>query len=345
MCSHKQPTMKKLSILLVWPFLSLLTTTVEDAPLGSSRAGGYSFDAGVDFLTKASASWREERKCVSCHTNGWALAAQPQIAPKSDEVGLGRQFAQDYLTGFLGGEVKPKGRHGSVEGMVGTAAFLALSDARTGSSVHEVTRRGLDHAWDLLDKSGTWDGWLQCNWPPFESDAEYGPTLMLVALGELRDKAQISSADRRGVRQLIKYLKRNDPVGLHSKAMLIWAAHYWPKVVSRKSRQAWRKELLSARQEDGGWSMASLAGPSWKRDGGGAQVKVSEAYPTAFCIYVLLETGMDPADEVAVAGLRWLRENQRDDGSWYTRSPRRDRKHYISRAATAFSLMALAKRD
>jgi hypothetical protein len=227
--------------------------------------------------------------------------------------------------------------------MVATTAFLALSDARTGSVVHQATRRGLDHAWKLLDESDTWDGWLQCNWPPFESDAEYGPTLMLVALGELRDQAKISTADRRGVRRLTKYLKSNDPVSLHAKAMRLWAASHWPKAVRLKDRRAWRKELLAAQQKDGGWSMASLSGLSWKRDGGEAQAQVSEAYPTAFCIYVLLETGMKPTHEIVTTGLQWLRENQREDGSWHTRSPRRDRHHYISRAATSFSLMALAK--
>jgi hypothetical protein len=54
---------------------------------------------------------------------------------------------------------------------------------------------------------------------------------------------------------------------------------------------------------------------------------------------------MKRTDEVIVAGLAWLRENQREEGDWYTRSPRRDRKHYISRAATAFALMALAESE
>jgi len=322
--------------------LPLLYALVDRDARCEPRSEDYSFAAGVEFLTKASATWRTRRKCVSCHTNGWGLAAQPLIAPKSDEVGLGRRFAQGYLMSFVTGKAKPSGQHGSVEGMVATAAFLALSDARTGSTVHEATRRGLDHAWDLLDKSDTWDDWLQCNWPPFESDAEYGPTLMLVALGELADSAKITAADRSGARRLINYLKRHKPMSLHAKAMRLWTASHWPKAVRKKQQQAWHKELLAARESDGGWSMAALAGPAWQRDGGEAQTKTSEAYPTAFCVYVLLKTGMKPTHEVIKTGRSWLRENQREGGDWYTRSPRRDRKHYISRAATAFALMALA---
>ena len=325
--------------------MSLLSAMSDERPLDDSEEQGYSFDAGVEFLAAASKSWRDERECVTCHTNGWGLAAHAVIDPGSDEVEEGRAFAQGYLLGFIKGDSKPSGQYGSVEGLVATAAFLAFSDARTGDDVHEATRQGLDHAWGLLDESGTWESWLQCNWPPFESDAEYGPTLMLVALGELDDAAKISSADRRGAKRLIDYLKKNEPLSLHAKAMRLWAAEHWSKAVSFKDKKAWRNELLSARGEDGGWSMASLSGPAWKRDGGEAQTATSEAYPTAFSIYVLLQIGTKRSDEVIVDGLRWLREHQREAGDWYTRSPRRDGKDYISRAATAFALMALAEAE
>ena len=312
---------------------------------GEATAKTFSFDEGVEFMVEASKSWRDERECVSCHTNGWGLAAQPVIAPGSDEVADGRAFAQGYLMSFIKGEATPSRQYGSVEGMVSTAAFLALSDARSGDEVHEATRQGLDHAWELLDESGAWDSWLQCNWPPFESDAEYGPTLMLVALGELEDAAKITAADRRAAERLTDYLKKNEPQSLHAKAMRLWAASHWSKAASAKERRTWREELLAAQGEDGGWSMASLSGPAWKRDGGEAQTKTSEAYPTAFCVYVLLQTEAKRTDEVVEAGLRWLREHQREGGDWYTRSPRRDGKHYISRAATAFALMALVEKE
>jgi len=340
-----QSLLKTLTGLLPLFILPLIFAVADGEGGGNSDDKAYSFDGGVAFLEKVSKSWREEQECITCHTNGWALAAQPVIAPGSKEVAAGREFAQGYLASFIKGEAKPTGQYGSVEGLVATTAFLALSDARTESGVHKATRMGLDHAWELLDKSGTWEDWLQCNWPPFESDAEYGPTLMLVALGELKDAAKITVADQRGAKKLIGYLKGNEPVSLHAKAMRLWAASHWSKAVPSKSRRAWKEELLAARGEDGGWSMASLAGPAWKRDGGEAQTLTSEAYPTAFCVYVLLQTGTKRTDEVVAAGLDWLRAHQREEGDWYTRSPRRDRRHYISRAATAFALMALAENE
>ena len=329
-----------------WTPLLLLSFSFAFGQRGAPAApnpSDYSFAAGVEFLTQASSSWRKQRKCVTCHTNGWALAAQPLISPESAEVGVGRKFAQDYLMSYLTGEVKPRRRYGSVEGLVATTAFLALSDARMGSEVDPATRRGLDHAWAVLGDSGTWDNWLQCNWPPFESDTEYGPTLMLVALGELRAEAKITAADRRGASQLIAFLTANEPVSLHAKAMRLWVASHWPKAVTPQKRKTWLGELLAARGQDGGWSMASLAGPGWLGDSGEPQVTTSEAYPTAFSVYVLLKTGMKRKHKVATSALQWLRNSQREDGSWHTRSPRRDRKHYISRTATVFALMALSE--
>lgn len=338
--------------LRLWSVTCLIGGALQWLPFSSAQEPGsrptqeqFSFDAGVEALTTATRDWREERACVTCHTTGWGLAAQPVIAPGSEEVADGRRFAQRYLLGFIKGETKPRGQYGSVEGLVSTAAFLALSDARSGGGVHEATRQGLDHAWELLDESGTWDAWLQCNWPPFESDAEYGPTLMLIALGELEDVAQLTKADRQGAKRLIEYLNQNEPVSLHAKAMRLWVAEHWSKAgaTSAKGFGTWKSELLAARGEDGGWSMASLSGPAWKRDGGVPQTTTSEAYPTAFCIYVLLKTGVKRSDAIVEAGLRWLREHQREGGDWFTRSPRRDGKDYISRAATAFALMALAE--
>ena len=302
----------------------------------------FSFTDGVASLIEAKQSWREQRKCISCHTNGWGLAAQPIIDPRSNEVVDGRTFAQQYLTKSIDGDAKLHNQYGSIEGMVATTAFLAMSDARSGKEIHQATRKGLDNAWELLDESGTWEKWLQCNWPPFESDAEFGPTLMLVALGELREIANLKSQDINAAKRLSNYLQDNPPLSLHAKAMRLWAGNSWPNLIREQDRSAWQQELLDAQDADGGWSMASLAGPAWKRDGGEGQTTTSEAYSTAFVTYVLLETGLAPQNAATDEGLHWLREHQREGGDWFTRSPRRDGKHYISRAATAFALMALA---
>ncbi len=305
----------------------------------------FSFTDGVASLVQATRSWREQRNCISCHTTGWGLAAQPIIDPRSAEVVDGRAFAQNYLTKYINGDEKPRSQYGSVEGMVVTAAFLAMSDARSGQEIHPATRTGLDHAWHLLDESGTWEDWLQCNWPPFESDAEFGPTLMLVALGEIKETNALKPQDKEAAGRLGNYLANNPPQSLHAKAMRLWAGNFWPDLLRKKEKNRYRRELLNAQAADGGWSMASLSGPNWKRDGGEGQTTTSEAYATAFATYVLLKTGLASQKSITDQGLLWLQKHQLKTGDWYTRSPRRDRKHYISRAATAFALMALAENN
>jgi squalene-hopene/tetraprenyl-beta-curcumene cyclase len=319
---------------------------VKDASGSDYRElADFSFADGVASLVEAKQSWREKLNCISCHTNGWGLAAQPVIDPRSTEVIDGRAFAQQYLTKYIDGDEKPHNRHGSVEGMVATAAFLAMSDARSGQQVHPTTRKGLDNAWKLMNDSGAWEDWLQCNWPPYESDAEFGPTLMLVALGELEEITDLKSQDRAAAQRLISYLTDNPPQSLHDKTMRLWAAKSWPNLVREVDKAQWCQELEKAQTIDGGWSMASLAGPSWKRNGGEGQTTTSEAYPTAFVTYVLLKTGLATQKSITDEGLLWLQKHQRQTGDWYTRSPRRDRKHYISRAATAFALMAIAEKN
>lgn len=328
-----------ISLLSLLPCLLLGWASNGQAQQSQDKAS-YSFARGVSALAETTQNWRTEHECISCHTTGWGLAAQPTIAPRSKEVALGRRFAQDYM---LKGIVKDAPAEYSVEVLVSTAAFLAMSDARSGRKIHAATKRGLDHAWTLLDESGTWEDWLQCNWPPFESDVEFGPTLMLVALGELRESAPLRATDLEGAKKLAAYLQKTPPLSLHAKAMRLWAGSAWPNSLPDDQRAGWRKELVEAQAADGGWSMAALSGPAWKRDDGAGQLKTSEAYPTAFSTYVLLQTGASRKDELILKALHWLRADQRAGGEWFTRSPRRDRHHYISRTATAFALMALAE--
>ena len=308
-------------------------------------AAEFSFARGVAFLEDVAQQWGEQRKCVTCHTNGLALMAQPTLSEDSEQVARGRDFAARYLTSFLTHESRPSGQHGSLTGLVATTAFLALSDARTGLGLQPATRRGLDHAWQQLDESGAWEGWLKCNWPPFESDDEWGPALMLIALGELAalvGPQGLTEADQRGAERLQRWLRQHPPESMHGRAMRVWAARHWPGAARPEETSGWREQLVAAQAEDGGWSMAALAGRSWKRDGARPQQVSSEAYPTAFAVYVLLQTGTRRDSPVAASALAWLERNQRQSGAWFTTSPRRDGRHYISHAATAFALMALA---
>jgi len=69
---------------------------------------------------------------------------------------------------------------------------------------------------------------------------------------------------------------------------------------------------------------------------------MSDGYATAFTIYVLRMAEVEIKDPAIQRGLSWLKSNQRESGRWFTHSPRRDGKHYITQAATNMALLALA---
>ena len=58
---------------------------------------------------------------------------------------------------------------------------------------------------------------------------------------------------------------------------------------------------------------------------------------------VIGRAGIPAKDAHVQKGLAWLKANQRTSGRWFTRSPYRDNKHYITHVGTAFALMALAE--
>lgn len=343
---------------------ALLLASADEA--GGPKAGGaadLAVERAVAVMDLRAEQWGRERKCVTCHTNGLALIAQPVAGSGRGEIEQTRQFAAAYLTGYTSGDRKPAGQHGSVTGLVATTAFLAMADARLPQTpgggrqagpgeagapsrgVAPATREGLDHAWSTLGESGTWEGWLRCNWPPFEADLAFAPTLMLVALGEVEERfgaGELSPRDREGAAALQGWLRTHPPEGLHDRAMRVWAGKHFGGVAEAADLVAWRKELQEAQLEDGGWPMGALAAKSWRHDAGRPQATASGAYATAFSLYVLLVTGARAEDERVQRGRRWLREHQLPDGAWHDSSPRRDGRHYIGRAATAFAAMVLA---
>ncbi|NRA76369.1 MAG: squalene--hopene cyclase, partial [Planctomycetes bacterium] len=105
-------------------------------------------------------------------------------------------------------------------------------------------------------------------------------------------------------------------------------------------KKGWAAQLLKAQRKDGGWRLVDLGAGQWKRPEDVAEQMPSDAYATAFSIFVVRQAGV-PADHPQLAtGLEWLRKNQRESGRWFVRSPKRDGKHYISHAATMFAVMA-----
>jgi squalene-hopene/tetraprenyl-beta-curcumene cyclase len=224
--------------------------------------------------------------------------------------------------------------------LVATTCFLAISDMGTDGKLSPDTRKALDHMWSLQDEDGAWSAWLKCGWPPFESDDHFGVTLAAVTAGVLPQSYRETDGAAAGIRRLRGWLRDHPPQNLHHKGMMLWAASGLVGVVDDETRQKWSRELLTAQRPDGGWRLVDVGAGKWKRPEDIAEKLPSDAYATAFSIFVLRQAEIPVDHPQLQRGLQWLRSNQRQSGRWFSRSPRRDGKHYISHAATMFAILA-----
>ena len=78
-----------------------------------------------------------------------------------------------------------------------------------------------------------------------------------------------------------------------------------------------------------------------RKDNKKQELEKSDGYGTGFVTYILRQGGVPATDARLRKALTWLKTNQRQSGRWFTRSPTRDSKHFISNAGTAFAVMAI----
>ena len=316
----------------IWTTLICMSSPGLQEPIGE-----FSLKAADRYLAEASGKWVQTYNCVSCHTNGLYLLTGA-MEPAGEPWREARAFALEYLDRYISEELEPRGQYGAVEGMVAAACFLALGDSvRFGTFTPEV-QRALDHALSLQDESGHWPDWLACNWPPYESDHHFGVTLMALTLGRAPEEYRQKDTVKTAQAALQTWLSKNPPQNLHQKGMLLWAHAENGITLSPDVLADYRNELLSKQEEDGGWCMASLG--DWPRSDGSSQLDVSEAYPTAFAIWILSRSGHDD-QEVIDRAVDWLKANQGESGRWFSRSQRKDKMHYLSEAATNMASIAI----
>ncbi len=316
------------------------TAISADEPLTES----FSLRQSVDYLDKAALDWQQRMRCVTCHTNGLFLAARGEVAPMSRSNTQVREFTRHYLKRYAIDNEPPRGDRGAIQGIVAATALLAISDIKTTGQLDPVTVRAFDYVWDQQSEQGCWEEWLKCNWPPFEVDDHFGVTLVAYAAGMTPKEYAETPSVQKGLRKLREYLHKNPPRNMHQMAMLLLASTTCKDILEPKQRQEAVTKLFSLQKPDGGWNLVELGG--WPRSDGKEQdTTSSDGYATGFVTYVLRKSGVTAQDPRIQKALGWLKANQRASGRWYTRSPRRDGKHYISNAGTAYAVMALASCD
>jgi squalene-hopene/tetraprenyl-beta-curcumene cyclase len=102
--------------------------------------------------------------------------------------------------------------------------------------------------------------------------------------------------------------------------------------------------MLSKQLSGGGWATPAFL-VDWedyeRLDKKPHDPSTPDAYGTGLAIIVAREMGIPAKDQRIQKGIKWLKNNQRQSGSWFTRSPAEDSKHYITNTGTAFAVLAL----
>ena len=348
--------------------LLICVVAVDDPPKAwDPRAAARALDeraaAWHDFKGADRGQGPDKVSCVSCHTLGPYLLARPSLrktlgepGPTAMEVktldqirrrvdhwaeleqprfGLYYDFDEDKKLQSRGTEA------------VWNA--LILGRQGVGGEPDETTRRAFDHLWSTQvregPEAGTW-AWLDFGLGPWEAGAGryFGATLGALAAA---DAPSASRPDER-LDALRAYLRTHrEAQDLHNHAWLLLASSRLDGLLTAAERGPIVDRLLAARHLDGGWSLGTLG--SYKRGDGTPIPAAPDGYATGLALLALRPAV--GADHPAVAGgVRWLRANQRADGSWVGHSVNKARKpetqvgRFMSDAATALAAMALADR-
>jgi squalene-hopene/tetraprenyl-beta-curcumene cyclase len=311
------------------------TAIVPDEPLAKS----FSLKKAADYLDLVALDWQKERRCGTCHTNFAYLMARPSISSVSPP----RAEVRSFFESMVEKRWKEKGPRWPAEVVV-AATTLAANDRATTRRLHATTRKALDRMWTLQREDGGWD-WLICGWPPMESDDHYGVTFAAIGVGLAPDDYAKTAAAKKGLEGIRKFLLANPSLSLHHKAMELWASMHVDGLLEKKKRRRIVDELFARQRPDGGWAIAALiegCKDHERKDGKKQDLETSDGYGTSFVVYVLREAGV-PSDDARIRkAIAWIKSNQRESGRWFTRSPTKDSKHFISNAGTAFAVMALS---
>ncbi len=310
-----------------------------------------------EHLEDGALAWGKQRRCVSCHTNGSYLFVRPALTKllgkPTESI---REFFVDQLTAFK--KTDPdKLRKASTKPaqVVYIAAGLAEWDAHVTGKLSKETDKALRLMFGLQDETGTWHS-LTC-WPPFESSAYQEAHMAAMAIAAAPgwlDGLKQDDAVRKNVDRLKTYIRETQPPHDYARVLKLWTALRLDGILNEKDQQATAALIRGKQQTDGGWSIRHFAKPEeW--GGGNRAEKIrnetdfkappSDGHMTGLALLVLQEAGINAKDKQIQRGLKWLRENQRESGRWWTRSLNTDRWHFITYNGTAYSLLALSRSE
>jgi squalene-hopene/tetraprenyl-beta-curcumene cyclase len=349
--------------------IALVILAVPGFVAGSDEAGSWSPKGAAAYLDQRADWWigwksaqrDHETFCISCHTALPYALGRPALRSALAEKGVStgeRQLLNNVTKRVqLWNEVLPfyadkNGDPKTAESRGTESVLNALILTSYDPKLNDDTKLALQNMWSLQlktgDKKGAWT-WLNFHNEPWEADDSqyWGATLAALAVGSAPKEYQATVQDN--VKLLSEYLQREQSAqSLLNRTVLLWASTKMSGLLSAAQQKSIVDELLGKQQEDGGWSASSLVLPTWKRRDSTALPSISDGYGTGLVSFVLEQAGVAKTSARLKRGLTWLAQNQDKDGLWPAtslnkqRDPASDAARFMSDAATAFAVMALA---
>jgi hypothetical protein len=286
---------------------------------------------------KTFVSHPSHQDCTSCHQQFLPMAALGLAKKRS--VPVDRESEQQLIKMVREGEMKnsevdwqpvfhPDPVYTKGYELFGLAAQDLPADENADAWVHHLSA--------IQGKDGRWFNNLPR--PPIQA-GDFGATALAVHALQRYPlpgrKAEFAKQVNLARQWLWTARPQNNLSRVYQLLGLAWSGE------SPRKLQPLAKVLLAEQQSDGGWSQ--LPGTR------------SDAYATGQAIYALrVGGGMDSSDVAIDRGLRFLLENQLDDGTWYVRrrafpfQPTMEsgfphgRDSWISAAATSWAVLALS---
>ncbi len=293
--------------------------------------------------------------CVSCHTAAPYAISRLALRGALGEHGLSpseTKLVDNVVKRVkMWNEVEPfykDGKTGPTKSAESRGTEAVLNALILATYKSPETKTAFNNMWKEQYQTGDAKGsfpWLDFKNRPWEADDSpyYGAALAAVAVGTAGDR---TSQD--GIEALSAYLRaRFDQQSLANQLLAIWASSKLPGVVSPEQKQAALGRIWAAQQEDGGWSLTSLAG-EWKRRDGTALETKSDGYGTGLAAFVLQTAGVSRDQKDLKRALSWLVKNQNaTEGSWPAYSLNKNRiltsdvGRFMADAATGYAVLAL----
>ena len=314
----------------------------------------FSLQAATHYLANGSRIWTEQRKCISCHTNGTFMQLAPALPGVFEqEVQRQRDFFVTEVTRLAGEPVSSLKLGYQPTQLAYLAQGLASFDAHGTKKLSPETKQALN----LMLASQSDDGSFRnvpC-WPPLESSEYHSATVAAHALSLAPGfLSQVGQEQVDAVARLKHYLQTAEPSHDYARVLLLWAASHWDGLISDSQKRDIIKMILSHQKEDGGWSIRTFGTPeTWAGGVRSKKLKLepefktqpSDGHQTGLVIMVLRDAGVKADHPSIQSGIRWLKSNQRVSGRWWTRSLNTDKSHFITYSGTFYPLMALQKCD